>query len=312
MAHEVVLEHSGRAISKEQVQLISEMVELFPGLSLGELACTVAEHLGWYTAGGAVKADACSKLLVKLEAAGVLELSERQRRMSVRRPPQRGQSRIELSERTAAGAPVAGPLTRLKPVRLRVVEQPREKRLWNEYVERYHRLGYKQPFGYRVRYFIETAAGTPVGCLLFSGAAKALGERDRWIGWSDQARLRNLGWVSANSRFLIFPWVTVKNLASHVLALAARRLGEEVERRWGFSPLLLESFVDPRYYRGSCYKAAGWHYVGMTTGEGLVRPGARYHYSTTPKMIFLKPLTGEFRRLLCDPHLSEYAGRSDR
>lgn len=309
MADEVVLEHSGRAISEAEVRLICEMVGLFPGLSLGELACTVAEHLGWYTAGGAVKADACGKLLVKLEAAGVLELSERQRRGSVRRAQQ---SPTALTERTAAGTPVAGPLARLKPVRLRVVEQAQEKRLWNEYVERYHRLGYKQPFGYRLRYFIETPAGTPLGCLLLSGAAKALGARDRWIGWSERARLRNLSWVSANSRFLLFPWVRVKNLASHVLALLARRFAGDAERRWGFRPLLLESFVDPRYYRGSCYKAAGWHYVGMTTGEGLVRPGARYHYTTTPKMIFGKPLDGEFRRLLCDPQLSEYAGGTRR
>lgn len=118
-----------------------------------------------------------------------------------------------------------------------------------------------------------------------------------------------MSWVVGNSRFLIFPWVEVKNLASHVLGLLARRVGEDWEARWGYRPVLLESFVDPAHRGGSCYKAAGWQVVGMSTGEGLVRPGASY--TTTPKMIFLKPLQGDFRELLCSPELLVRAGRRD-
>jgi hypothetical protein len=266
------------------------------------LAATISEHLDWYSAGGEVKRDACVKLLLKLEAAGELELSDRQRQRGWARRPRP----IPLSERSAAGSPIGGSLRELGPVRLRVVVEPEEKQLWNEYVQRYHPLGYKGPFGYRLKYFIDSGRGK-LGCFLMAGAAKALGARDRWIGWSDRARLCNLGWLTNNSRFLIFPWVEVKNLASHALALLARRVGEDWEARWGYRPLLMESFVDPAHYGGACYKAASWQFIGMSTGEGLVRPGASY--STTPKMIFVKPLQPDFRSLLCSPDLLRQAGR---
>ncbi len=298
----LALEHSGRLISETEVDLIGQVVALFPQLSLPELGATVAEHLSWYTASGTVKRDACVKLLLKLEGAGELELSERQRQRSWPRPPRP----IELTERTVRGSPIGGSLKALGKVELQPAVEADEKRLWNEYVERYHPLGCKRPFGYRMRYFIDCEGGR-LGCLLIDGAAKALGARDRWIGWSDRLRLGNLAWLIGNSRFLIFPWISVKNLASHALALLTRGIAEDWESRWGYRPLLMESFVDPAHHVGSSYKAAGWEYVGMTTGEGLVRPGASY--TTSPKMIFLKPLHGDFRTLLCSQDLPERAGR---
>ncbi len=140
-----------------------------------------------------------------------------------------------------------------------------------------------------------------MGCVLFAGGAKALGVRDRWIGWEDKARLRNLGWVINNTRFLIFKWVHVKNLASHILGQVGRRIGEDWNEQWGYQPVLMETFVDPGRYHGSCYRASNWEYLGMTTGEGLVRKGKEY--STSPKMIFVKPLGKDFRSLLCSDQL---------
>ncbi len=110
-----------------------------------------------------------------------------------------------------------------------------------------------------------------------------------------------------NSRFLIFPWIKVVNLASHVLGQLARRVGDDWQRRWGYRPLLLETFVDPAHFQGRCYRAAGWELLGRTTGEGLVRPGRRYQ--TRPKLIFAKPLQADFRRLLCSDQLR---GRTER
>jgi hypothetical protein len=136
---------------------------------------------------------------------------------------------------------------------------------------------------------------------VLSGPAKALTARDRWIGWEDRQRLKNLPWVLNNSRFLIFPWVEVANLASHVLGQLARRVGDDWEARWGYRPLLLETFVDPAHFHGGCYRAAGWELLGRTTGEGLVRPGRQYR--TSPKLIFAKPLQADFRRLLCSDQL---------
>jgi hypothetical protein len=191
-------------------------------------------------------------------------------------------------------------LKELGSVKVEVVKDKESTGLWNEYVSRYHYLGYKKPFGTFLRYFIVCDRGI-LGCMLFAGAAKALGVRDRWIGWGDNQRLRNLGWVINNTRLLIFKWVRVKNLASHVLGNAGRRIMQDWEERWGYRPVLMETFVDPGRYHGSCYKGSNWEYLGMTTGEGLVRKGK--NYTTTPKMIFVKPLVKNFRTLLCSDQL---------
>lgn len=283
----------GRRFSEAEIEQICETVKLFPDLALKELVATLCEHLGWYTAGGGLKATACEKLLMKLEARGLLHLPKKRGYRGRLRP-------ISVGMRTDPRPAIVGSLSILRDVRLQPVEGKR-RGLFNEYVERYHPLGYRQPFGYRMRYFIETDRGK-LGCLLFCGAAKALGARDRWIGWTEAQRLQRLAWVVNLSRHLVFPWVKVRNLSSHVLALAWRRIGSDWESRWGYRPVLLETFVDPRQYEGSCYKAAGWQELGMTSGEGLVRPGHRY--TTTPKRIFVKPLCKGFRALLCSEPLA--------
>jgi len=287
----------GRPISREEMEEICDTVEACRGLSRKELALTICEHLSWYSASGSAKVDACLKLLKKLEAQGGLELPAK--RVSL--PRQWEEPR--RSRRSDPQPPIEGDVGRIGGVRLELVRDRRTVRLWNEFVSRYHYLGYKAPFGCYLRYFVESEAGK-LGCLLFSGAAKALRERDRWIGWSATERLNRLGWVVSNTRFVIFPWVRVRNLASHVLGQAARRIGEDWQDRWSYRPVLLETFVDPRFYDGTCYRAANWRYVGMTTGEGLVRKGKCY--TTSPKKIFVLPLCEDFRGVLCS--LPEGAG----
>jgi len=135
-----------------------------------------------------------------------------------------------------------------------------------------------------------------MGCMMFSGAARALTSRDQWIGWTANERLRNLGFVVNYSRFLIFSWVKVRYLASHVLGKMVRELVQDWERRWEYRPALLETFVDPQHFKGICYQAANFRYLGMTSGMGLVRPGKSY--TTSPKKIFVYPLVDNFRSIL--------------
>lgn len=279
----------GRRINEQEIEQIHETVELFPGLSLKELVATICEHLGWYTAAGGLKEDACGKLLQKLQARGLFKLPKKLRRGGGAR------RKIALTEKTSSGPEISCSLRDLGPVGLQIVKGE-QKSLWNEYVYRYHPLGYKQPFGYRMRYFIVCQKGR-LGCLLFSGAAMAVGVRDRWIGWTDEQRLGRLAWVINLSRHLIFPWVQVPNLSSHVLAQIARRIVSDWLWYWSYQPVLMETFVDPRHHEGCSYKAAGWKYLGMTTGEGLARPGCTY--TTSPKKIFVKPLCDDFRCVLC-------------
>lgn len=291
-----VLFQSGREITGQELDDIQETVGLFPSLSRTELAATISEHLGWVTLTGGSKINACMKLLEKLESKGLIQLpaiQEQYRHDHTQRP-------IIPTRKTDPRADIRGKLADIGPVRVEVVSDEESTGLCSEYISRYHYLGYKKPFGYCLRYLVESDQDL-LGCMMFGGAAKALGARDQWIGWAQQDRLRNLPWVINNCRFLIFPWVEVKNLASHVLGQVTRRLRDDWQRRWGFSPIVVETFVDPAYYSGSCYKAANWQYLGMTTGEGLVRKGK--HYRTSPKMIFAKPLVKGFRSLLCSQRL---------
>jgi hypothetical protein len=286
----------GRKINRQQLDEIIETIGLFANLSRQELAATISEHLGWVTVTGSNKLDACMKLLEKLECKGLIRLPAKQEQY--RR--NRSQRPIILTSRTDRSADITGSIEDIGQVKVEVVTDKESMGLWNEYVSRYHYLGYKQPFGYFLRYFVESEQGL-LGCLLFAGAAKALRVRDRWIGWAKDPRLRNLAWVINNSRFLIFPWVGVKNLASHILGQVARRISDDWQQRWGYRPVLMETFIDPGHFAGSCYKAANWQYLGMTTGAGLVRKGKGYR--TSPKMIFVKPLAKDFRSLLCSQQL---------
>ncbi|MBW2105182.1 MAG: DUF4338 domain-containing protein [Deltaproteobacteria bacterium] len=287
---------SGREITVKEISEIQETVCSFPNLPLSELTATICEHLEWFTPSGGYKLDACMKLLEKLEEDGLIQLPAKREEYQ----RNRAQKPIPLTNRTDSTGDINCALRQLGPVRVEAVNDRKKTALWNEYVSRYHYLGYKKPFGYFLRYFVVSECGF-LGCLMFAGPAKAIRVRDEWIGWTETQRLRNLAWVINNSRFLIFPWVHVKNLASHILGQAARRVKDDWLKRWGYSPILLETFVDPKYYHGSCYKAANWQYLGMTTGEGLVRKGKSY--KTTPKMIFVMPLKKDFRALLCSDEL---------
>lgn len=293
-----VVTQCGRDFTRDEVVAIRDVVELFPRLSREELARTLCEHLGWFTASGGYKIDACLKLLERLSIRGELELPEKFRPGV--RSRRKSQQRAEVDSPPASVEPLEGSLRDIGAVSLEVVLKPEEKRAWKDAVDRYHYLGYKQAFGCRLQYFISSCHGR-LGCLLLAGAAKSMGARDRWIGWTMRQRLRNLPWVVNNQRFVLFPWVQVEHLASHVLGQLRRRLRQDWDEHFGYKPLLLETFVDPDRYSGTCYRAAGWTEIGRTTGEGLRRPGSSY--TTTPKRIFVQPLTSEFRALLCSETL---------
>lgn len=285
----------GRPITHQEIKEVQETVSLFPNLSRKEVSLTICEHLNWYTASGNNKVDACMKMLEKLEDFNILQLpAKRAKNKSIK-------TKIPITSRTDPQPAIICKLCDLNNVNLEIVKDQEIVNLWNEYVLRYHYIGYKKPFGYTMRYFIKSDQGI-LGCILFSGASKSLGVRDEWIGWAKNQRLRNLAWVINNSRFLIFPWVTVKNLISYVWGQVFRSIKSDWQNQWGFSPVLMETFVDPQFYHGTSYQASNWEYLGMTTGQGLVRKGKTY--KTSPKKIYMKPLAKDFRRILCSENLT--------
>ena len=288
--------HCGREFSAREVADICATVAWLPGLARSELAATLCEHLGWVTLTGTAKTGACLEFLQRLQAAGLLVLPA-QRAKRAHRPTPRGPAPPRTAvEPPVEESPVAGPLSALAPVRLEVIRDTALATQWDDLMARWHPLGFQGAFGYRLRYFI-TAGELRLGCVLLSGAARAVAVRDGWIGWTAQARRQNLPRVLNNSRFLIFPHVRVPHLASHVLGQLARRARSDWLDHWGFEPLLLESFVDPRQHAGTCYRAAGWQLLGETSGRGLARPGRTYH--STPRQVWVKPLGADARDRLC-------------
>lgn len=285
----------GRRLTTSELLQIQEVVELFPRLSPHELLKTICEHLNWRTASGGYKVDACRKLLEKMAVRGDVAL-----------PPKRACSKRQERQDRPASVPTPAPTESLTgklrtclPVRVVPLTDKEEVARCAVDVEHYHVLGYRKPIGCFAHYAIESARGR-LGYLVLAGAAKQIGVRDRWIGWDDAHRLRNLPYVVNNSRFLLFPWVRIRYGASHVLSQMARRLAEDWAARWSYRPVLLETFVDPSRYDGTCYRAAGWIELGRTTGVGLCRPGRAYR--TTAKKIFVRPLTEAFRVWLCRHH----------
>jgi hypothetical protein len=207
--------HCGRVFSATEIAELCATVAWLPGLARKELAATVCEHLGWTTLTGTAKISACLDFLERLQAAGLLVLP------ALRPSPPR-----RCAPPSASVAPVAEPavhcaLSALAPVSLEVVRDATRVAQWDALVARWHPLGFQGAFGYRLRYFI-TAGDRRLGCVLLSGAARAVAVRDQWIGWTAQARRENLARVVNNSRFLIFPHVRVPHLASHVLGQLAR------------------------------------------------------------------------------------------
>ena len=300
----VLLRHGSCELRHSDVDYIRRFLVNFPTLSRTETVLTLAEHLGWTTPAGGARSLAANRLLGQLEEGGMIRLpaaNPKYQQLAGRKLPPREMVSV------AAGALIRCRLADLAPVQLRAITALAEQDRFNAYLHQFHPLGYAKPFGCFARYWIE-AAGQPLGVILLGGAARALALRDRFIGWSTRTRRRNLPWVVGNSRFLIFPWVQVPHLASHALAQLARRLPEDWAQHWSFRPLLLETFVDPARYPGSCYRAAGWQPLGLTQGRGLARPG--HHYRSTPKLIFVKPLIHSWREQLCSDSLPDGVSRS--
>jgi hypothetical protein len=285
----------GQTIRQEQVSEIAMIVATFPKLTRTELANTICELFSWKRPTGKLKTVECRQFLEHLDAIGIIQLPACQSKYA-----KRTKFSVDKTESSDVRAILSVELSELAPVLLSRVKDYAERQLWYEYMDRYHYLGYRLPFGAQLRYFIKSGVSrVRLGCLQFSSPAWKMAARDRWIGWSDEARKRNLQKIINNSRFLIFPWVQVKNLASSVLAVAVKRVADDWCECYGIRPVLMETLVDQSQFKGTCYKAANWLHVGETTGRGRMdRQNKRKGMAV--KDIFIYPLTKKFQQELLE------------
>jgi transposase len=281
--------YSGRVFSAEELAMVSDLVEHNTSDSRTELARRACRLLRWYTPTGSLKESGMGNALLKMEGEGKFVL-----------PPSRGHKRgpnkpIPHTARTAPREDTFMPAGRIPDLRLELAQDKQRRSLWNEYIDRYHYLGYSPPAGAYLRYFAYSGE-RELALFGFSSAAWKIAPRDAYIGWSARQREDHLSLVVNNSRFLILPWVISRNLASKLLSMAAARLPEDWQRRWGYRPVLLETFVETDRFTGASYKAANWRHVGTTAGRGRNDP--QKLAALPPKEIFLYPLTPNFRRSL--------------
>ena len=250
---------SGRAFSPEDIETIIWVTRTYPKLSRTEMASTVCELIGWVTPAGKPKRLQCAAYLDLLEANGLIELPVSK---AVKRTG--GNSGPML---TCANHTRPADITECGAITLELADDAAKRRRWREYISEYHTIGYKHAYGAQLQYFI-TSDGVDLGCLQFSAAAWALQERDEWIGWSVEDRKARLNLVVNNSRYLVLPWVHVRNLSSRELSAAAHRICEDWLNAYCYAPVLLETFVDTTFYQGTSYRAANWVYLGETQGRG--------------------------------------------
>ena len=254
---------SGRQLTRKQLQAVQETVDHLPNESRNELAKVICEHLHWKTKKGDYKVAACLGMLEKLARQGIITLPARREAM-VRNNTQ--QKPVWTSESDPQPL-IAVSLAALSPLRLERVTDTEGRQLWNAFVDRYHYLGYRKPFGEHIRYFVGDHFGRRLGCLMYETATLDLTCRDRWVGWTQRQKARTRQQLIQNSRFLIFPWVNVKNLASASLALSLRQVAADWEQFYQFRPVLCETFVEKERFAAPCYRAANWQLVGETRGQ---------------------------------------------
>ena len=279
----------GHHVGPEELDLIKTILGQHAGLSREELAATVCELLGWTRASGRLKARECREFLERLEGVGVVTLP----RKRIGRPVG-ARTAVPVTVRGEVQPPVTGMVRDLAPLRIARVTTPEERLLFRELVGRHHYLGHAVPFGAQLRYLVygSRPPAQVVACAQFSSAAWRMASRDVWIGWDDATRARQLPRVINNSRFLILPWVRVKNLASTILSQLARRIGADWRAAYGVTPVLLETLIDPARFGGASYRAANWIVVGTTTGRGRNDRAPR-RTARVPKRVLIYPLVGD-------------------
>lgn len=280
---------SGRYLTEDELAFIRSIIAGNPAASRAEITRLVASALAWYQKNGELAATATIIFLKKLHENRLIEL-----------PPPRTPyySKPERRPSTPGGEPL--PKTRyrldeLLPLTLQVVTTKKDRDLWSELIDRYHYLGCATFAGAQVRYLVHSPQGL-VAVFGFSAAAWQVRDRDQFIGWNGDQRRQFLYLVANNSRFLILPWIKCPNLASKLLSLVARQLPSDWRERYGYAPVLLETFVDQRF-RGTSYRASNWNLVGLSQGRG--RQGVQLSKAKlVVKTIYLYPLTRDFRLIL--------------
>ncbi len=280
--------YCGRDFSNQELALIRQLISENPSASRAVLSRLTCQALHWYKVNGGLKEMSCRVAMLRMQDDGLIKLPAARHRY-------RPANNVQFTSATAPKPKINMPVHALPCVQLRIVRGRQQSRLWNEYVHRYHYLGYKPLPGAQLRYFV-LSENNIIALLGFGASAWQCAPRDKYIGWSHDQRKKKLQYIVNNARFLILPWVKCKNLASKILSLTSHRLSRDWQGHYGYQPVLLETFVERDRFAGTCYKAANWVLVGQTKGRGKLGPAKKI--SVPIKDLRLYPLERNFRKIL--------------
>lgn len=287
---DILLKHRGRQVTSDDVASIAAIIASDAAASRRAISLKVCAAWNWTQPNGAPRDAVCRGLLLVLHRAGRIELPPpvwKGTGPALRRRPR---APVEVD-----ASPVETTLRELGAITIEQVRRTPQEAVVESLIEQHHYLGYTRPVGEHLKYLV-TAGERIIGCFCWQSAPRHLGPRDRHIGWSAETRRRNIRFVAYQTRFLIMPWVRVPHLASHLLGRMARRLSADWEHVYAHPVHFTETFVDPTLYRGTCYRAANWTYLGMTMGLGKDATSSRPNRSL--KQLYGYPLVADFRRRL--------------
>lgn len=282
----------GRTLTEQDIVFIRNLIASHPDWHRRRLSQELAQAWDWRNAAGRLKEMAARTLMLKLSRLGWLTLP------SPRRPPvQRKPHAPELPGLDSLPAPITASLHELAPVTIEPLHAKHpDYRAFTRHLAQHHYLGHRGPVGEHLAYLARDRHGRDVACLLFGASAWKAASRDQFIGWDAATRAKHLNWTTNNTRFLVLPWVRVPHLASHLLALALRRLSADWQAKYGHPIYLVETFVDRSRFKGTCYRAANWICVGQTQGRS--RQDRDRSLNVPVKDVYLYPLRPDFRQFL--------------
>lgn len=283
-----MIRYCGRDFSKQELALIRQLISENPSASRAVLSRLTCQALDWYKIDGGLKEMSCRVAMLRMQDDGLIKLPAARHRYCPA-------NNVQFTSATAPQPAINKPVHALACVQLRIVMGRQQSRLWNEYIHRYHYLGYKPLPGAQLRYFV-ISENNIIALLGFGASAWQCAPRDKYIGWTHDQRKKKLQYIINNARFLILPWVKCKNLASKILSLTSHRLSRDWQDHYGYQPVLLETFVERDRFAGTCYKAANWVLVGQTKGRGKLGPAGKI--SVPIKDLWLYPLERNFRHIL--------------
>jgi hypothetical protein len=285
---EIIMTFRKRAITEQDILFMRNFISRYPASSRRELSRLLCEEWDWRQSNGVLKDMVCRSLMLKLHREGRIQLPEVRKRpnnpMLNRKRPEK---LTDMDE-----TPIECLLKELGELEIRDVRGTSEEVLFNRLIETYHYLGYTHPVGETMKIMV-FAQGRPITCMGWSSAGRQLGIRDRHIGWDTKTRMSNLSFIAYNTRYLILPWVKVPHLASHLLGRFTRDLSRRWQERYGHPIYYLESFVQVNRFAGTCYIAANWISLGLTTGRGANATTSKKNVPIKELLVY--PLHKKFR-----------------